>query len=42
MWLRLGIKVSCVVTVRVKVRLNDFVAVPASGHSAERPPEHDS
>jgi hypothetical protein len=41
-WLRLGIRASSVVKVRVKVRLNYFVAVPASDHSADRPPKHDS
>jgi hypothetical protein len=39
--LRLGIRVSSVVNVRVrfKIRFYDFVAVPASDHSAKLPPE---
>jgi hypothetical protein len=46
--LELDIRVSSVVTVGVKVsvsykiRLYDFMAVPASDHSAELPPGQDS
>ena len=42
--LRSGIMVSSVVRVKVmlKIRWDDFVAVPASDCSAELPPEHDS
>ena len=42
--IRLGIRVSSVVKVRVrfKIRLYDFVAVPASDHFAELPPGQDS
>ena len=43
---RLGFRGSSVATVRVrvrvrfKIRFDDFVAVPASDHSAELPPGH--
>ena len=42
--LGLGITVSSVVKVRVrfKIRLCEFVAVPASDHSAELAPVHES
>ena len=38
----LDIRVSSVVRVRFKNRFSDFVAVPASAHSAELPPEQGS
>ena len=40
--LGLGIRVNSLVKVRFKIRFYDFVAVPASDHSAELPPVHES
>ena len=40
--LGVGISISSVVRVGFKILLYDFVAVPASDHSAEMPPGQDS